>query len=88
MPVRACVDQVVRSRFLDQLSVATIRAANSLPGTIGTFRWQFSHIRQPAQEEGWLAAEIGTNRSWRVVRLESAFGAIAEVIFQGCEVCF
>ena len=32
---------------------------NLLLGTIGTFRWQVSHIRQPAQEEGRLAAEIG-----------------------------
>src|ERR1700738_964408 len=32
-----------------------MHAANSLPGSIGTSRWQISHIRQPEQEEGWLA---------------------------------
>jgi hypothetical protein len=34
-----------------------------------TFRWQISHIRQREQEEGWLAAEIGTSR--RSLRGES-----------------
>jgi hypothetical protein len=28
---------------------------------------------------------IGTERKWRDVRLESVFGTIAEVAFQGCE---
>jgi hypothetical protein len=56
MPVRACVDQVSDR----DLTAATVHAANSLLKTIGMFRWQFSHIRQPAQQEGWVAAEIGT----------------------------
>jgi len=30
-----------------KLTAATIDAANSLPRTIGTFRWQIFHIRQP-----------------------------------------
>jgi hypothetical protein len=56
MPVHAYVDQV--SDF-GLTNAGTIHAANSLLGTLGTFLWQISHIRQPAQEEGWLAAEIG-----------------------------
>jgi hypothetical protein len=40
-------------------NAGTIHAANSLLGTLGTFLWQISHIRQSAQEEGWFAAEVG-----------------------------
>jgi hypothetical protein len=59
--------------ILDQLTAATIHAANSLLGTIGTFQC-YSHIRQPAWEEGWLAAESGTKLPIRDVRNPVATG--------------
>jgi hypothetical protein len=66
-------------RFFDRLTIATIHAVNSPLETIGTFRWQISHIRQPEQEEGWLAAEIGTFRISRDVRWQAGMRSSAEV---------
>jgi hypothetical protein len=62
----------VSTSLENALTAATLHAVNSLLRT--TFRWRFSHIRQPAQEEGWIAAEI-----WRDVRLESVMGTKADV---------
>ena len=67
-----------RIAILDELTAATTYA-NSFLGTIGTFRWRVSHIRQPAQEEGRLAAEIGITRiSYRIWSM-SPFGPLRHI---------
>src|SRR4030088_2698672 len=56
MPLRACVDQVSDRDF--GITNGRHHPCQFAPRVIGTFRRQISHIRQPAEEEGWLAAEI------------------------------
>src|SRR6202045_1171637 len=78
MPLRACVDQVSDRDF--GITNGRHYPRQFAPGVIGTFRRQISHIRQTASEEGWLGAEIGTNRTWRYVRvIESGMRSIADL---------
>ena len=62
MPLRACVDQVSDRDF--GKTNGRHRPRQFAPGVIGPFRRQISHIRQPSQEEGRLAAEIGAFQTW------------------------
>src|SRR6266705_3989845 len=78
MPLRACVDQVSDRDF--GITNGRHHPRQFAPRVIGTFRRRISHIRRPAQEEGWLAAEIGTKRTWRNVRVvESGMRSIADL---------
>jgi hypothetical protein len=52
-------------------------ATNSLLETIGAFR--YFHIRQPEEEEGWLAAEIWHTASFRCAAKVSRNRGIADV---------
>jgi hypothetical protein len=60
MPRLKCLSALVSSKVSDRdFGLTNAAAAISLLKTIGAFRWQFSHIRRPAKQEGRLAAEIG-----------------------------
>src|SRR4051794_29150022 len=60
MPMPRCVLRAcVENCHITTGGLTNFHAANSLPEIIGTFRWRSSLIRQPRQEEGQLAREIG-----------------------------